>query len=345
MNVAPLVSIVIPTKNRRDLLRETVASVVSQTYSNWEVIVVDDGSNDRTGEMIQPIASTDQRVRFIRRERNPPGASTCRNLGGSAAHGEYVLYLDSDDLLAPPCLERRVKVMEQNSKVDFAVFLTRIFHTAPGDSPYLWNNFTAVDDLDRFLSRDQPWQTAGPLWRKTSLARIGLWDERALSAQDWEFHIRAIAAGLNYLKVPEVDSFWRTTRPGSISYSSASRRHVCNRVRLFKRVIAVLRAQGLLTDRRRRILAGVYYYHAFSFAQGRRLAFKIWMAGRRAKIVGNFEFIITLAGEAVVWMARRTNCFVSHRLFPERQSARTHTMARLPATNLPPSDPGRASHI
>ena len=71
----PLVSVVIPTKNRRELLRETIESVVSQTYANWETVVVDDDSNDRTGEMIQSIAATDQRVRFVRRERNPPGAA------------------------------------------------------------------------------------------------------------------------------------------------------------------------------------------------------------------------------------------------------------------------------
>jgi glycosyltransferase involved in cell wall biosynthesis len=336
----PLVSIVIPTKNRRDLLRETIASVASQTYSHWEVIVVDDGSNDHTGEMIQSITSTDQRVRFVRRERSPAGASTCRNLGVSAAGGEYVVFLDSDDLLAPMCLERRVQFMEQNPNIDFAVFLMRIFHLAPGDSPYLRNNFTTGDDLDRFLRFDPPWHTCGPLWRKTSLARIGLWDERALCAQDWEFHIRAISAGLNYLKVPEVDSFWRATRAGSISNSWRIRRYVCNRVRLFKRVIAVLRSQGLLTNQRRRCLAGVYYEHAFDFALGRDLTFKIWMAGWRGRIVGNFEFIITLSGEAVVWMVRRSNRFVLHRLFPERQFvrkrqiARTHLKVMAPISNL-----------
>ena len=330
----PLVSIVIPTKNRRDLLRETIASVVSQTYVNWEAIVVDDGSNDSTGEMIQSIAATDRRVRFVRRERSPAGASTCRNLGVSATNGEFVVFLDSDDLLAPACLERRVQVMEQNPTIDFAVFLARMFHTIPGDGPYLWNNITTEDDLDRFLRRDPPWPTCGPLWRKTSLARIGLWDERALCAQDWEFHIRAIVAGLNYLKIPEVDSYCRSLRPGSIGSSCGKRRHVCNRVRLFKRVIAILRSQGLLTMRRRRILAGGYYDHAFCLAQGRRLALKIWTAGWCAKIVGNFEFIITLSGESAVWIVRRANRFVSHRFFPERQIARTHLKAMAPVSNL-----------
>jgi glycosyltransferase involved in cell wall biosynthesis len=333
----PLVSIVIPTKNRRDLLRETIDSVVSQTYVNWEAIVVDDGSDDHTGEMIQSIAATDQRVRFVRRERRPTGASTCRNTGLSSAKGEFVVFLDSDDLLAPTCLERRVQVMEQNPKIDFAVFLARMFHKIPGDGPYFWNNFTTEDDLDRFLRRDVPWPTCGPLWRKTSLAHIGLWEERALCAQDWEFHIRAIAAGLNYLKIPEVDSYCRSVRPGSIGSSWAKRRHVCNRVRLFKNIIAVLRSKGLLTKRRRRILAGEYYGHAFGFAHGRRLALKIWNIGWRARIVGNFEFIIILPGEFAAGTVRQMNRFVSNRLFPERQIAKTHAIAMLPVPNPPKS--------
>jgi glycosyltransferase involved in cell wall biosynthesis len=341
----PLVSIVIPTKNRRDLLRETIDSVVSQTYVKWEAIVVDDGSDDHTGEMIQSIGATDQRVRFVRRERSPAGASTCRNLGVSATNGECVIFLDSDDLLAPTCLERRVQVMEQNPKIDFAVFLARMFHTIPGDAPYLWNHFTTEDDLDRFLRFDVPWPTCGPLWRKTSLARIGLWEERALCAQDWEFHIRAIAAGLNYLKIPEVDSYCRSVRPGSIGSSWGKRRHVCNRVRLFKNIIAVLRSKGLLAKRRRRILAGEYYDHAFRLAHGRRLALKIWISGWRARIVGNFKFIIVLPGEFVAWMVRRMNRFVSNRLFPERQIARTHAIAVLPAPNPTKSDIGWTTGI
>jgi len=332
-----LVSIVIPTKNRRDLLRETIDSVVSQTYVNWEAIVVDDGSDDHTGEMIQSIAATDRRVRFVRRERSPAGASTCRNLGVSATNGKFVVFLDSDDLLAPTCLERRVQVMKQNPKIDFAVFLARMFHTIPSDGRYLWNHFTTEDDLDRFLRRDVPWPTCGPLWRKTSLARIGSWEERALSAQDWEFHIRAIAAGLNYLKIPEVDSYCRSVRPGSIGSAWAKRRRVCNRARLFKNIIAILRSKGLLTKRRRRILAGEYYGHAFGFALGRRLELRIWTAGWHAKIVRNFEFIIILPGEFAAGMVRRMNRFVSNRLFPERQIARTRSIAMLPVPNPPKS--------
>jgi hypothetical protein len=111
------------------------------------------------------------------------------------------VFLDSDDALAPTCLQRRVEVMESNPNVDFAVFPTWVFHAIPGDSRLFWNQFTSENDLDRFLRFDSPWHTSGPIWKKMSLRQKGPWDDRALCPQDWEFHIRAIAAGLSYIKL------------------------------------------------------------------------------------------------------------------------------------------------
>ncbi len=335
----PLVSIVIPTKNRRELLRETIASVVAQTYPNWEAIVVDDGSNDSTEEMIQSIALTDKRVRFVRRERKPAGASTCRNIGLSAAKGEYVVFLDSDDLLAPACLERRAEVMASNPKVDFAVFPTWIFHDQPGDTRFLWNTFKPENDLDRFVRGDPAWHTSGPIWRRTSLEQVVSWDERALCAQDWEFHIQALAAGLDYIKIPEPDSFWRYSRPGSISSFWNNRRYVCNRVRLFKRLAAHLGSKGMLTKQRRRMMAGGLFIHAFRYGVGRRLALKIWRAGRHAGIVGNHEFIIMLSGECALWMARRANRLCERLMFPHLKITKTHLRVKIPVSNLNQQQP------
>ena len=123
--------------------------------------------------------------------------------------GSTLCFLDGDDALAPTCLQRRVEAMKSNPMVDFAVFPTWVFRATPGDTRLFWNQFTTENDLDRFLRSDMPWHTSGPIWKKTSLRQKGPWDVRALSAQDWEFHIRAIAAGLSYIKVPEPDSFWR----------------------------------------------------------------------------------------------------------------------------------------
>src|ERR1041384_8859296 len=107
-----LVSVVIPTKNRRALLAEALQSVRAQTYPNWEAIVVDDGSNDGTESVGREIGAADQRVRFVSREREPRGAPACRNIGLSLANGNFILFLDSDDLLAPSCLEARLQAFE-----------------------------------------------------------------------------------------------------------------------------------------------------------------------------------------------------------------------------------------
>jgi glycosyltransferase involved in cell wall biosynthesis len=327
-----LISIIIPTKNRCDLLRETLASVMAQTHVDWEAIVVDDGSIDGTEEMMSEMAVKDLRVRFLCREKRRSGAAACRNLGVAASNGEYVIFLDSDDLLAPGCLERRLKVMQEDTKLDFAVFLTRIFRSTPGDGTFLINNFTQEDDLDRFLRQDVPWQTTGPIWRKASLSKIGPWDEKALTMQDCEFHIRALAARLNYRKVPEVDSFWRMMGPASMTHEAywASPRRVWNRIRLYVRLIAILRAKGLLTERRRRLQAAEYYRHAFVINRSRRLAYKIWTVARREKMISPFEFVVVLISDMILRSARKLHESTVTRLLPETRLKRTHFVALPP---------------
>ncbi len=312
-----LVSVVIPTRNRRDLLQETLASIVAQTHGDWEAIVVDDGSSDGTAEMVLALSENEKRIRLVRRVGSRFGAPAARNQGVTAARGDYVIFLDSDDLLAPTCLEKRLEIMESSTSLDFAAFLTQVFQSTPGDHFHLWNKFTEEDDLDRILRRDPPWQTSGPLWRKTSLTKIGSWNEKALSAQDWEFHLRALADSLTYRKVPLVDSFWRMTRPDSVSYHWKEKRRICNRVNLLKKITALLHAKNLLTSRRRRIIAAEYYEHAFVFNPNMRLAHKIWRRARKEKIIGRIEFAVVLLSDLYLRISRRANDFVVAAMIPE----------------------------
>ena len=317
------VSVVIPIKGRPQLFEMTAQSLVEQTFPHWEALVVDDGSSVDEFRRITEIAGRDQRMRLMKNPGPRRGASACRNAGLAATRGEYIVFLDSDDALAPTCLQRRVEVMKSNPDIDFAVFPTSIFRVIPGDTRLFWNQFTSENDLDRFLRFDMPWHTSGPIWKKASLRLKGPWDERVLSSQDWEFHIRAIAAGLRYIKVTEPDSFWRISQSGSISSSLPSRRHICNRVRLLKRVAAALRSEGALTRRRRRILAADFYLHAFRTGVNRRLKVKIWRTGRRTRVVGPFQFLAVLATEFGCWMVQKL-------LFPELQMTRTHRVATTP---------------
>lgn len=102
MTAAPLISVVIPTHNRCELLKETVSSVMEQTFSNWELIIVDDASEDATWSWLQTI--DDPRVKAIRMERNAE-RDRCRNLGLHRARGEFITFLDDDDLLVRSALQ------------------------------------------------------------------------------------------------------------------------------------------------------------------------------------------------------------------------------------------------
>jgi len=109
--MGPLVSIIIPAYNRGHLIGETLDSVYCQTYSNWECIVVDDGSVDNTEDIVSSYSEKDKRFKFYHRPSTwKKGASVCRNYGLEKSKGELIQFLDSDDLLAKNKLEEQVKL-------------------------------------------------------------------------------------------------------------------------------------------------------------------------------------------------------------------------------------------
>jgi hypothetical protein len=201
----PKVAVITPTKNRLELLREAMDSVVSQTFGMWEHIIIDDGSDDGTAEEVQQRAEKDRRIRYLERTGIKTGANVCRNLGIAAAKADFIVFLDSDDVLEAGCLERRVKIIERNLDLDFAIFETGVFTHQIGDHARRPTPELLGDDLLRFLTFDLPWIITGPIWRKTSLLRLGLFDERLLSWQDIELHVRALTAGLRYVRFPDID--------------------------------------------------------------------------------------------------------------------------------------------
>lgn len=200
-----MVSVITPTKSRLKLLRETMDSVAAQSFQAWEHIVVDDGSDDGTCEEVTRRAASDSRIRYVRRTGERSGANVCRNLGIAESSGEFIVFLDSDDLLAPGCLGRRVEMMQRNLDLDFSTFQAGIFVHAVGDVRSEFDPQLLGDDLLRFLFFECPWLITGPVWRKASLLRLGLFDESLLSWQDIDLHIRAITKGFRYLRFPDVD--------------------------------------------------------------------------------------------------------------------------------------------
>ena len=136
--VNPVVAVITPTKNRLKLLCEAMDSVQRQSFDAWEHIIVDDGSDDGTAEEVARRAAADPRIRYLRRTGEKSGANVCRNIGVRESRAEFIVFLDSDDLLAPSCLGRRVEIMQRNLDLDFATFQTAVFEY------YAWGSWQAV---------------------------------------------------------------------------------------------------------------------------------------------------------------------------------------------------------
>jgi glycosyltransferase involved in cell wall biosynthesis len=115
-------SIIIPTFNRANLLQHTLDSILSQTYSNWECVLVDDGSTDNTIEIIKNNVLSDARFKFYKRPTNlKKGANSCRNYGFSKVSGEFVQWFDSDDIMFPSMLEEKInKIIFDKSDIVIA---------------------------------------------------------------------------------------------------------------------------------------------------------------------------------------------------------------------------------
>ena len=111
----PLVSVVIATHNRQDLLPEAVRSIQDQTCSDFEIIIVDDASQDNTPAVVSRLAESDPRIRALRSENNV-GPSKARNMGVAIAIGQYIAIMDDDDLAGPQRLAFQIATMEEKPR-------------------------------------------------------------------------------------------------------------------------------------------------------------------------------------------------------------------------------------
>ncbi|MBB6610335.1 glycosyltransferase family 2 protein [Pontibacter sp. Tf4] len=187
------VSIIIPHYNRTEILGRTLKSVLDQTHTNWEVIIVDDKSEFNEYQKLLSVTN-DKRIRVIQNSTDLKGPSICRNIGASEANGKYLLFLDSDDLLAPFCLEQRIREMEANPAIKLGIFLMQEFEVEPSDAKGYYNLTDILPNyfVNSFLQNKNPWQTMAPLWEKDFFNAIGGFDEELFYMEDPELHVRAL---------------------------------------------------------------------------------------------------------------------------------------------------------
>lgn len=204
----PLVSVIIASYNKAGLITQTLESVINQTYVNWELIIVDDSSTDDTLSILSKFEK-DSRIKLYKNETNL-GANFCRNYGVKLSNGQYIVFLDADDLLTKNCLKTRVEKSFVNPEANLLVFSMGVFYKEIGDSKHVWQPISKKP-LNDFLQHKLPWSILQPFWKREFLLELKGFDETFLRLQDVELNTRALlSSNISYkLYIGEPDCFYR----------------------------------------------------------------------------------------------------------------------------------------
>lgn len=196
----PLVSIIIPTYNRAHLIGETLDSVLEQTYTNWECIVVDDGSTDDTSIIVNKYCSTDQRFNYFKRPSNRlKGANACRNYGFELSKGEFINWFDDDDIMIISFIDLKVKNI-LSSNTDFLFSKSNDFDLNGNEKPMfnVSNNAHQINAVN-FVTQKIVWCTLDFFSKRKYIENVKF-NENLKSGQEYNFFCK-------YLQ-QDVDGFY-----------------------------------------------------------------------------------------------------------------------------------------
>lgn len=194
------VSIIVPCYNQSHFLSEALQSVLEQSYSNWECLIVDDGSPDNTEEVALKWCETDERFIYFKKENE--GLSAARNSGIENANGEFILPLDADDKISPNYIELATNCMMNDVSLSVVYCNAEKF----GDENGFWKlpNFSLQN-----LSRNNIIFPCA-MYKKETWERVGGYDSKMIYGwEDWEFWIAILKNGGKAYRLSEVGFYYR----------------------------------------------------------------------------------------------------------------------------------------
>jgi len=221
----PLVSILIPAFNAQEWIADTLKSAIGQTWERKEVIVVDDGSTDHTLAIARQFAS--ERVSIV--SQNNQGAAAARNRAFSVSQGDYIQWLDADDLLAPDKIARQMEAVDQcRSKRTllssaWGQFMYRP-HKAKFEPTPLWCDLSPLEWLLRKMGQGVFMQTATWLVSRELTEAAGPWNTQLLGDDDGEYFCRVLLGSNGTRFIPEARVLFRMTGVNRLSYIGRSER-------------------------------------------------------------------------------------------------------------------------
>ena len=242
-------AVVIPCWNEEKLLPEMLDCLLKQTFQDWIAYCVDDQSTDSTAEVIKAYQEKDERIQYVRREKEPKGGQTCRNTGLDMAveqGAKYVCFFDADDMVAPYCFEQRVKYMEEHPKLDCGVFPALAYaddireETGPVFGVKIFE-----DDIEAMLNQNLPMTGWTNIYRASCFEKYGLrWDEDVLSMQDSDFSFQMILSDMkyDYAADAKADYFYHVGNTG-VAKKIRTKRHYNSHVYCLNKVSQMISAK------------------------------------------------------------------------------------------------------
>lgn len=239
------VSVVVPSFNASSYIGELLDGFEAQTYSNWELIIVDDLSTDNTINVIKKYSEYDSRIKLFIRDRGPKGAQTCRNIGIEKSSGTYIILIDADDLVANCFIEQRLKYMISHPEVDYATFRGQSFALdSDGRRIYgrMWGDDPKKDLLSCFLTANYPFGVWNNIY-KASVVRSVLFDEKIKVYQDFDFIVNTMVRGYKHAFAENcyTDYYYRQGHSDRITSSFIDAQKYESTKYLFKKIMGALK--------------------------------------------------------------------------------------------------------
>lgn len=207
---SPLVSIIIPTFNRVNLIADTLYSIINQTYKNWECIIVDDISTDKTLKVLKEFKNKDKRINYFQRPENMlKGANSCRNYGFEKSKGELINWFDSDDIMCKDFLLKAVNSFNTVKDLSFVLFDFATFKGSIDNIIGTQKN-TTTNIIEDYATWKINFGTWAIVWSRNTVENYRF-DVRLTRAQDLDFNLRILFnEKLNFIAIGEVGVYLRS---------------------------------------------------------------------------------------------------------------------------------------
>lgn len=238
------VSVIIPTYNAPEYLVRAVDSVLNQTYQDYEIIIVDDGSDQRTKEMLSPYMEQFPSICYIYQDNKGPAAA--RNRGIAASSGEYIAFLDHDDIWLPNKLEVQMKLFRDQPNVGLVYCRFKYLYEDSGIIEADRRECCSGKVLERFLRENYIPTTSLVIVRSECFSKCGGLDESLRIVDDYEFYIRIA----RHYEVAYSDEYLVLWRRHADSMSSAAMEMTENAIRMRRKLLL----SDSLTYRQKRIV-------------------------------------------------------------------------------------------